>query len=706
MELLAHEVTHSVQQSRRLVGKGIDPDAGLEQEATRMGRELSHQLIERKVREPARPVDVVQQLSQVNISNSSTTIQRLAQAAQPDSWDLKLVGSLATKNIFMAIRNDRGKLHGNYHYAGNADKMTLEGEIKAGGDAILVERTQDGKATGKFTGKVTGHNESVQYRGIWSSSTREKTFGFSAKYASRLAPLPSKVKDSKNYGGRIGDYEIRMRANFNQGRVSGYYYYAKQGSSHKIKLTGTLTGRKLRLLAGAEIFSADIATSLDQIQGLWELNGKSLPFSIGVESASADSPSSVNPEFISEIMAALPKAMLHDLDRYGNSVMSADFRTNPLYRRNVTMIVEECLKSGVTDRAQIAYIIVTAAHESAMGANMRERLWGSNVTAAQERRYFDNAYGPSGANPTRARKHGNVKEGDGYKYRGRGFVQLTWADNYANWTQKLGQQGYRINGQTPDLVNNPDLVAQNPQIAAAILVQGMREGSFRPAKGPLSQYVGHGRTNFIGARNTVNGDVNTNGIKMGRAAQALFNALQNTKLVSQPDPQERNDLRRKILASALAGLKGSGTVKIAYSCSAWTRQVVTQHVDPNRTLFGASALGTYNAFKKAGLTRAYSGTGDLQPGDILFWDVPPVYWHVAIYTGDGQVAGNHYAIYLQKYKEIKAKGRTMPGTIQFYVGNMAVYDGIDARGTLPLLQVAGKNPAAVATIPDGWRPKP
>lgn len=41
LELLAHEVTHTVQQSKGRVGKGIDPDAGLESEARMMGRKLA-----------------------------------------------------------------------------------------------------------------------------------------------------------------------------------------------------------------------------------------------------------------------------------------------------------------------------------------------------------------------------------------------------------------------------------------------------------------------------------------------------------------------------------------------------------------------------------------------------------------------------------------------------------------------------------------
>lgn len=41
LELLAHEVTHTVQQSKGRVGQGIDPDSGLESEARKMGRKLA-----------------------------------------------------------------------------------------------------------------------------------------------------------------------------------------------------------------------------------------------------------------------------------------------------------------------------------------------------------------------------------------------------------------------------------------------------------------------------------------------------------------------------------------------------------------------------------------------------------------------------------------------------------------------------------------
>lgn len=64
---------------------------------------------------------------------------------------------------------------------------------------------------------------------------------------------------------------------------------------------------------------------------------------------------------------------------------------------------------------------------------------------------FTDLYDIKGSNPGRARKNGNLTPGDGIKYRGRGFIQLTWKGNY------------RRAGSAPeiglDLVSQPELAA-------------------------------------------------------------------------------------------------------------------------------------------------------------------------------------------------------------------------------------------------------
>jgi putative chitinase len=104
---------------------------------------------------------------------------------------------------------------------------------------------------------------------------------------------------------------------------------------------------------------------------------------------------------------------------------------------------------------------------------------------------------------------GNTQAGDGYLFRGRGFVQITGRNNY----DKLG----RLLGI--DLINNPDLALQ-PDIAAKILVIGMRDGIFTGKK--LSHYINQTKTDYYNARRIVNGTdkasvIEQDSIKFARA---------------------------------------------------------------------------------------------------------------------------------------------------------------------------------------------
>jgi predicted chitinase len=167
-------------------------------------------------------------------------------------------------------------------------------------------------------------------------------------------------------------------------------------------------------------------------------------------------------------------------------------------RESIAVIIAECLASGVEQKAQIAYVLATSEHESAAGKFMIE-LWGP--TAAQLR-YEERA------------DLGNTAPGDGFRYRGRGYVQITGRRNYKVWSDRAGV----------DLVANPDLVASHHEIAAKILVQGMRDGSFRRPHA-LARYIDDQKTEFVEAREIINNDTRKNGKRIAQYAENYLAAL-------------------------------------------------------------------------------------------------------------------------------------------------------------------------------------
>lgn len=114
--------------------------------------------------------------------------------------------------------------------------------------------------------------------------------------------------------------------------------------------------------------------------------------------------------------------------------------------------------------------------------------------------YLAKMYDIRGGRPAKARELGNVNPGDGVAFAGRGYVQLTGRSNYRRATQRLRALG--LIGADQDLEINPDL-ALHPDVAAAILFVGTREGWFTGKK--LSDYLGGGKADWKGARRVING---------------------------------------------------------------------------------------------------------------------------------------------------------------------------------------------------------
>ena len=144
-------------------------------------------------------------------------------------------------------------------------------------------------------------------------------------------------------------------------------------------------------------------------------------------------------------------------------------------------------KSYVCSLKKIAYMLATAKHET--GHTFEP------ITERGNRSYF-NKYDPVLANTPERRKRAiemeNTQQGDGFKYRGRGYVQLTWKKNYRKSGEYLKK----------DLVNNPEL-ALDQKNATKIMIYGMETGMFTTKK--ISSYISEDSADYLNARRVING---------------------------------------------------------------------------------------------------------------------------------------------------------------------------------------------------------
>jgi putative chitinase len=120
---------------------------------------------------------------------------------------------------------------------------------------------------------------------------------------------------------------------------------------------------------------------------------------------------------------------------------------------------------GITDNLERAHFLAQTAYESGNYTRTSENL--RYTTKKQLQAIFGNRIPPNEldsylnnpeklGNKVYANRNGNgdVASGDGYKYRGRGYIQLTGKNNYIAFNKYLKQKGIQ-----DDVIKNPDLVA-------------------------------------------------------------------------------------------------------------------------------------------------------------------------------------------------------------------------------------------------------
>lgn len=140
--------------------------------------------------------------------------------------------------------------------------------------------------------------------------------------------------------------------------------------------------------------------------------------------------------------------------------------------------------------AQAAYMLATVWHETnrtllpivEIGKG-KGRVYGTWYKNSKDEQYcFKNG----------RRDTAYLRDDFPHLYYGRGYVQLTWFDNYEKAGKKLNV----------DFLHSPDLVMDKTH-AVQILIAGMKQGWFTGKR--LDDYIRQSKKDYVNARRIING---------------------------------------------------------------------------------------------------------------------------------------------------------------------------------------------------------
>jgi predicted chitinase len=151
-------------------------------------------------------------------------------------------------------------------------------------------------------------------------------------------------------------------------------------------------------------------------------------------------------------------------------------------KNNIAIIVEEAKKAGITNPNSIAGMLAIVSKESAFvpqnenlnySAEGLQKTFGLSASRANELARKPEAI----ANAVYGGKFGNGAN-EGWKYRGRGFNQLTFKGNYKKYGDLIGE----------DIVANPDKVNEVKTAAKVLIAYNKTQMEALKKSGKLKEY--------------------------------------------------------------------------------------------------------------------------------------------------------------------------------------------------------------------------
>lgn len=175
--------------------------------------------------------------------------------------------------------------------------------------------------------------------------------------------------------------------------------------------------------------------------------------------------------------------MIINRDKFFYSIRQSLFKTGLKQKQveGIEAILTMWETEGLTDLRWLAYMLATVFHETAKTMQPIEEYGkGKNYR-----------YGK------KIKRSGIPYTLPDKIYYGRGYVQLTWFENYETMGRLL----------SVDLLNNPDLALQ-PVIAAKIMFEGMTKGNSHFGdftSKSLENYFNETKEDWVNARRIING---------------------------------------------------------------------------------------------------------------------------------------------------------------------------------------------------------